>query len=564
MRLHVSATNSDSRTDRIESLLLQWQASFDRGVDTSIDVLCRDCPELAPTLEARLALLRRFEHLVEPPQQAATLGMTTDHRDSLARTGAVDVSPVSETDTPPVPPGYEVLGKLGEGGMGVVYKARQIALNRIEVVKMIRAGEFASPRELVRFRFEAEAAANLEHPNIVPVFSVGEVAHQPFLAMRWIDGSSLAERPMSSARETASLVAKISRAVHHAHQRGILHRDLKPANILVDAAGEPFVTDFGVARRIGADAAPTQSGGIVGTPQYMAPEQARGTPNLTVGADIYALGGILYFCLTGQPPFTGKSYVDVLNQVVSSPPAAPRTINPNVDPELEAVCLKCLEKDANDRYTSATELADDLERYLRGEGVSARAPGLFDWLRQLWRAAPQPSYSWEVLVWFGAILLVAHTAMWGAVRAGGTLFWIWTLFVGCWVSVCIVLWWYMARRFRRLPPAERHSMMIALGHSLASVGLTLAVVPLDPLASARECLAVFPPLLTLSGLGFFVVGSTHWSRFFPIGLGMMALAPISAIWPETSPLIYAISSAMCLWFWAYAKKVMFAHGRPVT
>jgi hypothetical protein len=153
--------------------------------------------------------------------------------------------------------------------------------------------------------------------------------------------------------------------------------------------------------------------------------------------------------------------------------------------------------------------------------------------------------------------------MWGILRSGGTMLWIWTLFAWCWVSVCIVLWWYMARRFRRLPPAERHSMMIALGHSLASVALTLAVVPLDPSAPARECVYVFPPLLTLSGLGFFVVGSTHWSRFFPIGLGMMALAPISAIWLETSPLIYAVSSAMCLWFWAYAKKVMFASHRPV-
>jgi predicted Ser/Thr protein kinase len=494
--------------------------------------------------------------------QATGLDATADFATALAHTSAIDVTAVTDADAPPMPAGYEVLGKLGEGGMGVVYKVRQIALNRVEVIKMIRAGEFASAKELVRFKFEAEAAANLSHPNIVPVYHVGDAAGRPFLSMRFIDGASLADQAPPQSHGAAQLVAKIARAVHHAHQRGILHRDLKPANILVDTAGEPFVTDFGVARRIGAEVGPTQSGGPVGTPQYMAPEQARGDPHLTVGADVYSLGGILYFCLTGQAPFTGKSFVDVLNQVIMSPPPTPRTINPAADPELEAVCSKCLEKDPADRYHTAAELADDLERYLRGEGVSARAPGLFDWLRQLWRAQPQPSYSWEVLVWFGAILLIVFVAMFGVIRTDGTLLWVWSLFITSWVGVAFVLWWYMARRFRRLPPSERHNMMIAVGHSLSSVALTLAVVPLDLSLPARECVGVFPALLTLSGLGFFVVGSTHWSRFFPIGLGMMTLAPVAAAWPETSPLIYAISSAACLWFWAYAKKVMFGGHLP--
>jgi serine/threonine-protein kinase len=490
------------------------------------------------------------------------LDATADFATGLAHTSAIDVTAISDADAPPVPIGYEVLGKLGEGGMGVVYKARQIALNRIEVIKMIRAGEFASAKELVRFKFEAEAAANLSHPNIVSVYNVGEAAGRPFLSMRWIDGASLADQVPPGSRQAAQLVATIARAVHHAHQRGILHRDLKPANILLDTAGEPFVTDFGVARRIGADAGPTQAGGPVGTPQYMAPEQARGDPHLTVGADVYALGGILYYCLTGQAPFSGKSFVDVLNQVIMSPPPAPRTINASADPELEAVCLKCLEKDPADRYHTAAKLADDLERYLRGEGVSARAPGLFDWLRQLWRAQPQPSYSWEALVWLGAILLVTFSVMFGVVRADGRLFWVWALFVFCWISVGVTLWWHMARRFRRLPPAERHSMMIAVGYAISSVALTFAVVPLDFSTSARECLVAFPALLVLEGLSFFVVGSTHWSRFFLVGLGMMALAPVAAVWPEASPLIYAISSAACLWFWAYAKRVMFGGHLP--
>lgn len=484
--------------------------------------------------------------------------------DNLARTQDHSVTPltIADNDYPRMPSDYEILGKLGEGGMGVVYKARHVALNRIEVVKMIRAGEFASARELTRFKFEAEAAAALNHPNIVPVFSVGEVDGRPYLTMRWIEGSCLADAPPTSPQETAGLLARIARAVHHAHQRGILHRDLKPANILVESSGEPFVADFGVARRIGADAAPTQSGGIVGTPKFMSPEQARGDPHLTVGADVYSLGGILYFCLTGRPPFEGRSYVDVLNQVINTPPVAPRTVSPSVDPELEAVCLKCLEKNPGDRYASAETLAEDLERYQRGEGVSARAPGLFDWLKQIWRAQPQPSYSWEVLVWFGAFMLLAHVTIFVVTLGGGSVGWVWLANILSWSGICWVLWWYMARRFRRLPPSERHNMMIALGHSLSSVAMTVAVVPLSLSAPASDALPVFPPLLALAGFGFFVVGSTHWSRFFPIGLGMMALAPVATAFPNASPLLYGLPLTACLWFWAYAKKVMFADHLP--
>jgi eukaryotic-like serine/threonine-protein kinase len=564
-------TDSHVAPDQLEALVRAWQERYDRGEDPIVAELCQDCPNLAPLLERRIGTIRHFERMItSPPEQTSDgpeRGATTDlaSPESLLGTRVWDSIGEDGVGGPiPMPPGYEVLGKLGEGGMGVVFKARHLALNRIEVVKMIRAGEFAGPRDLTRFRFEAEAAANLDHPHIVPVFGVGDVAGRPYLAMRWIDGASLAERRPTTARETAELVAKVARAVHHAHQRGILHRDLKPANILLDQAGEPFVTDFGVARRIGADAAPTQSGGIVGTPQYMAPEQALGDPHLTVGADIYALGGILYFCLTDRPPFSGKSYVDVLSHVTSSPPAAPRTVHSGVDPELEAVCLKCLEKSPSDRYPTAVAVADDLEHYVRGEGVSARAPGLFDWLKQLWRAQPQPSYSWEVLVWFGAIMFVTHVLIFCIVRADGILGWVWLTNVLSWIGVCWVLYWYMARRFRRLPPAERHNMMIALGHSLASVALTCALVPAELAAPASASLPVFPALLALAGLSFFVVGSTHWSRFFPIGLGMMALAPLASLWSEASPLLYGLTTTATLWFWAYAKKVMFSHGRDPT
>jgi WD40 repeat protein/tRNA A-37 threonylcarbamoyl transferase component Bud32 len=289
-------------------------------------------------------------------------------------------------------PGYEILGELGRGGMGVVYKARQLKLGRLVALKVVLTGAHAAVEELERFRREAEAVARLQHPNIVQIYEVGEHDGQPYLALELAEGGGLDRQlrrgPLASS-SAATLVKTLAGAVAHAHEHRIIHRDLKPANVLLAADGNPKVTDFGLAKQLDSPAGQTQSGAILGTPSYMAPEQAAGKTRLVGPAtDIYALGAILYETLTGRPPFLAETALDTLQQVLVQEALPPRRLQPKVPRDLETVCLKCLEKSPARRYGSARDLADDLGRFLAGEPVRARPIGPWERARKWVRRRP--------------------------------------------------------------------------------------------------------------------------------------------------------------------------------
>jgi hypothetical protein len=447
---------ASSREQRVDRVLAAYLEAERAGLAPDCEELLRQHPDLAEELRAFFADRDQFRRLAEPIHCAAPEG---DRAAATSPAGgaAAPAQTVNLDDeaTAPVSAGtkirnfgdYELVEGIARGGMGVVYKAQQLSLNRPVAVKMILAGPLADDQAVQRFHKEAEAAAQLDHPHIVPIYEVGQHEGEHYFSMKLIEGPSLAQRlktrgPESAVgkeaqREAARLLAAVGRAVHHAHQRDILHRDLKPANILLDAAGAPHVTDFGLARRIEGGKQLTESGAIVGTPSYMAPEQAAGKRGLTTLADVYSLGAVLFEQLTGRPPFQAETPLDTLLQVVEREPVAPRLLNPRLHADLATICLKCLEKDPSRRYESAAALAEDLERWLRGEPIRARPTSAWEQVLKWVKRQQVVAGLWglSILVTLIAIaqLLGANTAV-----VAGVLFVLW-------LGLILYLFWREAR-----------------------------------------------------------------------------------------------------------------------
>lgn len=449
----------------------------------------------------------------------------------------IDISsPAPPDETGGCVPGYEVLEELGRGGMGVVYKARQKSLNRVVALKMIHGGR-GSVTELERFRAEAEAVGQLQHANIVQVYEIGELDGRPYYTLEFCPHGSLSKKlagnPLTG-RDAAELVAEVARAMTAVHRAGIVHRDLKPQNVLISTDGTPKVTDFGIAKT-GLDSH-TQTGVILGTPSYMAPEQAAGdAKNVGPTADVWALGAILYECLTGRPPFLAPTPVETMRQVLDQDPPPPRMLNRQIDPDLEKIVLKCLEKDPALRYASAEALAADLQRYHDGEPIVARSVNLIERLqRELNRSQHEAKLRpWGTgLMLLGVLVFLMHGVT-SLLLAGGVeewiAFWIpricFLVFFGYW------LWKYgFGAGFFPTNAIERQLWAVWLGYLLAFASIFWVMR-----AKGEGHLQMYGAGMALSGLAWFAMGGSIWGGCYLIGLLYMLAAPLMALFLDQSP-----------------------------
>jgi serine/threonine-protein kinase len=428
--------------------------------------------------------------------------------------------------------------------MGLVYKARQHGLNRVVALKMILAGGHASDTDLARFRAEAEAIARLRHPNIVQVYEIGEHSGLPYFSLEFCGGGSL-DRKLSGtplpSREAAELVSRVARAIDEAHRKDILHRDLKPANVLLGEDGTPKITDFGLAKRLDGPSGQTASGAVLGTPSYMAPEQAAGkTKAIGPAADIYGLGAILYELLTGRPPFRAATPLDTLLQALENDPAPLRLLNPQVDRDLETICLKCLEKEPGHRYPSAQLLAEDLERYLAGEPISVRSINVLERLaRALQRSHIDTGFeAWgTVLLWFAAIVLGSQIALFGVIGTRQHVLIVDATQGVQFLLMGLVLWRFRAMRLLTTSGPTKQVGSLWIGFLIACFLIALVsqmLVGLEPFYD----FFLYPYWAILSGLGFVAMGSSYWGWFYAFGLAFFVLAVLLPLCPLAGPLAF--------------------------
>jgi serine/threonine-protein kinase len=542
-----------ARDERLAALLDGLTAQARQGQAPDLEAAAAAHPDLAVELRQLWAAAQFAEVFSRPQLRTETKGLRTEsRRDALSPQSSVlstEVLPRSFGD-------YELLEEIGHGGMGVVYKARQRSLQRPVALKMILRGGHATPADLARFKAEARAAAHLEHPNIVPVYDAGELDGRAYLSMRYVEGETLAAllaRGPLRPRDAARLLAAVARAVAFAHARGILHRDLKPSNILLDRAGAPHITDFGLAKRVpGAEGVPqlgglTLSGAIVGTPAYMAPEQvsgSRGTPS--PASDVYSLGVILYEMLTGRPPFQAPTPMDTFFLILEQDPLRPGLLNPKVDHDLELICLKCIQKHPELRYAGAGELAADLEAYLAGETLSVRRGTLRD-LAGLFSRIFRETHHAVVLENWG-LLWMAHSVMILLICAATT--WMaWSKVT--WPYWYLLLWggglmvwggwvWSLRKRAGPVLFVERQVAHVWAGAVASTIGVFVVEILLK-----LPVLTLTPLLAVIAGMVFAVKAGMLSGSFYVSSAALFLSAIPIAKWPDYGPLLFGLVSAVC-------------------
>lgn len=461
-----------------------------------------------------------------------------------------DTSPSQQTFSSPQRFGdYELLSEIARGGMGIVYKARQISLNRFVALKMILSGQLASEQEVQRFYAEAEAAANLEHPGIIPIFEIGQHDGQHFFTMRLIEGQSLKERLEDGPvppREAAAMTKKIAEAVAYAHQGNVIHRDLKPANVLMDANGEPRVTDFGLAKKTDVSDGLTATGQILGTPSYMSPEQAEGrTADIGPRSDVYSIGAVLYAMLTGRPPFATDNVIDTLKQVLEHDPVPPRQFSGVIHADLETICLKCLMKSPERRYQSAIAVGDELDRFLSGRPIDAKASSV---LTRAWSSMLSESRHTEVLAmwshvwWWHAILalvLSVTTILLQWIDTSAEI--ITALWIPGLVAFALVVWHFRFRSGGTLTLIEKQISQVWAMFGVTSVltGVIFHLMQLDTMQ-------LVPVVALECGFAFCCMAVILGGSFYPIGICCFMVAVLMSLAPNFSAAIFGILIAIGL------------------
>ena len=556
MTAEVDSSHADSRLAQLLEELLDRAR---KGDFPGVEWVVAEHPEFADELRGLWATAMLAQQLGPSAMQAG-------QNDALVEDGQP-------------PPGirdrrvgdYELLDEVGRGGMGVVYRARQVSLDRIVALKMILAGSLASDTDVKRFRAEAEAVAQLDHPHIIPVYEVGEYGDQPWYSMKFIEGETLArrlaERPLPD-REAARILLAVSRAVSAAHAGGVLHRDLKASNILIDTAGHVYISDFGLARRVPARGAGqadgeadgeaamsqeweslTRTGAIVGTPAWMAPEQAGGhSASIGAATDVYGLGALLYAMLTGRPPFQSASPVDTLRMVLEQDPVEPRVLNKQVHSDLQMICMKCLQKPADLRYQSADALTGDLEAFLADEPVSARSSHFPELLNRVFRESHHAAilHNWGLLwMWHSLVLLllclVTNWLQYQSVSARWPYSGMW----GIGLSVWAIFFWNARRRAGPITFVERQIAHVWVGSMAASILLFGIEAILD-----LPVLSLSPVLGLIAGTVFLAKAGILSGRFYVQAVVLLVTALVMA-WLSRggevnfSLTIFGIVSAVC-------------------
>ena len=545
----------DERDARLANYLEQLLEAQRAGRKADLQSVANGSPELLAELRELWQATLMAERLVSSPLPVApaeaTQAWPTDR-------GRPMIDDNRNSNTPSLPDGYQFEAELGRGGMGVVCRARQLSLGRTVALKQMLLGSQASAADRTRFRTEAEAAAKLEHPNIVPVYEVGLHDGQPYFTMKLVEGETLSERLAGGPlppRAAVRILAEVARAVQYAHQQGILHRDLKPSNILLDADDHPFVMDFGLAKRLETDSGLTRTGAIIGTPNYMAPEQAAGQRGtLGPASDVYALGSILYHLLTGRPPFQAATAVDTVMMLLEQDPLPPRQLNRKLDRSLELITLKCLQKPADLRYASAAALADDLEAYLAGEPVAARSGALTDVVTRLFRPTHHAPVleNWGLLwMWHSLILLLLCTStsllQWRGVNTVMPYLALWTVGIGVWS----LIFWTLRHRAGPVTFVERQIAHV-WGASIVADAMLYWIEAILHL----PVLTLSPVLAIIGAMVFMVKAAILSGEFYIYAAALFVTAVAMAIWPQAAVMIFGVVASLSFFLpgWKYHRQ----------